>query len=53
MKLKGPHFADVVETQEAVTGELKKVQKEEFLADFQKRYDRAKVCIYDNGAYFE
>jgi len=27
MKLKGLHFADVAENQEAVTDELKKVQK--------------------------
>ena len=53
MKLKGLHFADVAETQEAVTDELKKVQKEEFLAAFQKLYDLAKACIYANGAYFE
>jgi len=45
MKLKGPHFADVDEIQEAVTDELKKVQKEEILALFQKLYDRTKVCI--------
>jgi hypothetical protein len=36
MKLKGLHFADVAEIQEAVTDELKKVQKEEFSAAFQK-----------------
>jgi hypothetical protein len=36
MKLIGPHFADVAEIQEAVTDELKKVQKEEFSAAFQK-----------------
>jgi hypothetical protein len=53
MKLKGLHFADVAEIQEAVTDELKKVQKEEFLAAFQKLYDRAKACIFANGAYFE
>jgi len=35
------------------TDELKKVQKEEFLAAFQKLYDRAKACIYASGAYFE
>ena len=46
MKLKGLHFADVAEIQEAVTDELKKVQKEEFLAAFQKLYDRAKSYIY-------
>jgi len=44
MKLTGLHFADVVEIQEAVTDELKKVQKEEFSAAFQKLYDRAKDC---------
>ena len=53
MKLKGLHFADVAEIQEATTDELKKVQKEEFLAAFQKLYDRAKACIYASGAYFE
>jgi hypothetical protein len=30
MKLKELHFADVAEIQEAITDELKKVQKEEF-----------------------
>ena len=30
MKLKGLHFADVAEIQEAITDELKKVQKQEF-----------------------
>jgi len=43
---------DVAEIQEAVTDELKKVQKE-FSAAFQKLYDRAKACICANGAYFE
>jgi hypothetical protein len=52
-KLKGLHFADVAEIKEAVTDELKEVQKEEFSAPFQKLYDRAKACIYANGAYFE
>jgi hypothetical protein len=46
MELKGLHFADVAEIQEAVTDELKKVQSEEFSAAFQKLYDRAKACIY-------
>jgi hypothetical protein len=45
------NFADVAEIQEAVTDELKKVQREKFSAAFQKLYDRAKTCIY--GAYFE
>ena len=53
MKLKGLHFADIFEIQEAVTVELKKVQKEEFSVAFQKMYDRAKACVYDNGAYLE
>jgi hypothetical protein len=53
MKLKGLHFVEVVGIQEAVTDELKKVWKVEFSAAFQKLYDRAKACIYANGAYFE
>jgi transposase len=36
IKLKGPRFADVAEIQEAVTNELRKVQKEEFSAVFQE-----------------
>jgi len=52
MKLKVLHFTDVAEIQEAVTDELKKVQKEEFSAAFQKLYDHAKACIHVNGAYF-
>jgi len=47
MKLKGLHFADVAEIQEAITDELKKVQKE-FLAAFQILYYRTKSCIYAN-----
>ena len=35
MKLKGLHFAEVAEIQEAVTDELKQVQKEEFSAPFR------------------
>jgi len=38
-------FADVTEILEAVTGEVKKAQKEEFSARFQKLYDRAKAYI--------
>jgi hypothetical protein len=53
MKLKGPHFADVAEIQEAATDEWKKVQEEELSAAFQKLYDGAKSCIYANGSYFE
>jgi len=53
LKLKGLHFADGAEIQEAVTDKLEKVQKEEFSAPFQKLYDRAKACIYATGAYFE
>jgi hypothetical protein len=53
MKLKGLHFADVAEIQEAVTDESEKVQIEEFSAAFQKLHDRAKACIYANGAYIK
>ena len=53
VKLKVLHFAEVAEIQEAVTDELKKVQKEDFLAAFQKLYDSAKACIYNNGAYLD
>jgi hypothetical protein len=52
LKLKGLHFTDVAEIQEAVTDELKKIQKDEFSAGFHKLYDRARGCIYTNGAYF-
>jgi D-alanyl-D-alanine dipeptidase len=52
MKLKGLHFVDVAEIQEAVTDELKKVQKEEFSATFQKLYARKTVCVYSNSAIF-
>ena len=53
MKLKGLHFVDVAEIQEAVTDELNKFQKQEFSAAFQKLYDHAKACIYAKGACFE
>jgi hypothetical protein len=43
IKIKGVQFADVTEIQEAVTDELKKVQKEEFSAAFQNFYDHAKA----------
>jgi hypothetical protein len=53
INLKGLHFVDVAEAEEAVTDELKKVQKEEFSAAFQKLYDHTKACVYANGGYFE
>ena len=53
MKLKGLHFPDIGEIKEAVIVELRKVEKEEFSASFQKLYGRAKACIYRNGTYFE
>jgi len=53
MKLKELHLADVTEIREDVTDELKKFQKEEFSAVFQKLYDRAEACIYANGGYLE
>jgi hypothetical protein len=42
--LKGLHFTDVAEIQEAVIDELKKFQKEEISIAFQKMYDGAKAC---------
>jgi len=53
MQLKGLHFADVAEIQEAVTDELKKVQKEAFSEAFKELNGSAKACVYANGAYFE
>ena len=53
MKLKGLHITDVAEIQEAVTDELKTVQKVEFSAAFQKLFDCAKACMHANGAYFQ
>ena len=53
MKLKELHFVDVAEIQEAITGELKEVQKEDFLAAFQKLSNCTKACIYASRAYFE
>ena len=53
MKLKGPHFPGIAEIQDAITDELRKVEREEFSAAFQKLYDRANAFIYPNGAYFE
>jgi len=53
MKLKGLHFVDVAEFQEAITHEFKKLQKEEFLATSQKLYNSVKAFIYASGVYFE
>jgi hypothetical protein len=53
ISLKGLIFANVAEFKEDIADELKKVQKEEFLAAIQKMYDRAKACICASGAYFE
>jgi hypothetical protein len=53
LKIKVLHFVDVAEIQEAVTDELKKVQKEEFSAAFRKLYHSAKAFIHANGAYSE
>jgi hypothetical protein len=46
MKLKGLHFADVAEIEEAVADEIKRVQKEELMAAFQKLYNHTKICVY-------
>jgi hypothetical protein len=46
MKLKGLHFADVAEIQEAVTDELKKFQKRNFRQLFRKCTTSQKpVCM--------
>jgi len=42
MKLKGLHFANVAEIQEAVTNELKKVQKR----NFQQLFRNAQNAVY-------
>jgi histone-lysine N-methyltransferase SETMAR len=44
-KLKGLHFADVAQNQEAVTDELKKFQKKEFLAHF-RNYTTSRKPVY-------
>jgi hypothetical protein len=47
MKLKGLHFADVAEIQEAVTDELKKVQREELFGSFSENarpYKSLYIC---------
>jgi len=48
MKLKSLHFLDIVEIQEVVIDQLKRVQKDEFSASLQKLYDRTKASIYAN-----
>jgi hypothetical protein len=53
VKLKGLHFVEAAEIQEAINSELKQVQKEEFTEAFQKLYNCTEACIYANGAYFE
>ena len=53
INLKALDFADFTKIQKAITDELKKLQKEEYSAAFQKMYECAKACIYANGAYFE
>jgi len=53
MMLKRLLFGDVVEIQEAVTDKLKKVQKRGIFGSFSENVDRAKACIYANGACFE
>jgi hypothetical protein len=45
MKLKGLQSVDVAEIQEAVSVELKKVQKEEFSAAFHKLYDHVQFVL--------
>jgi hypothetical protein len=51
IRLNRLHLAGVAEIREAVTDELKKVQKDKFSAGFHKIYDRANASLYANGAY--
>jgi len=44
--LKVLEFADFTKIQKVISDELKKIQKEEFSAAFQKMYDCAEACIY-------
>jgi hypothetical protein len=50
IKLKVFHFADGAEIQEAVTDDLK-VQKQEFLAAFQKLYNYAKAWTHTHRLF--
>jgi hypothetical protein len=45
IKIKGLHFADVAEIQEAVSDELKKTRNEKLSTAFQKLYDHEKAYI--------
>jgi hypothetical protein len=57
IKLKGLHFTDVAEIQEAVTDELRRSQKGNFRLLFRTVRPRKRLCIYIyiyvNGAYFQ
>jgi hypothetical protein len=53
VKLKGLHFAGAAEIQEAVTDELKKVQKRGIFSSFSETVRPRKTFIYANGASFE
>jgi hypothetical protein len=46
MKLKGLHFADVADIEEAVTGELKKAQKMNFRQLFRNCRPRRSLYKY-------
>jgi hypothetical protein len=51
MKLKGLLFADVAEIQEAVTDELKKVQKDEFSAAQKPVYMPMEIILNKKRLY--
>jgi hypothetical protein len=53
MKLKGLHFADVAEIQEALTDELRRPKKRNFWQLFRNLYNRTKAYIYANGTYLD
>jgi hypothetical protein len=51
MKLKGLHFVDVAEIQEAITDELMKVQKRGIFGSFSETLQLRKAYIYASGAF--
>jgi hypothetical protein len=53
MKLKGLHLANVAEIQEAVTNELKKVQKEAFFGSFSESIRPRKGLYICQWSLFE
>ena len=46
-------YSDPKSLQRAVTDELRAIPKDEFRKTFQKWIDRMKLCITNQGEYFE